>query len=158
MHFTTLHGIYCIQSRCMEFTAFNWDPLHHDAWNPLRSIKIHCTTLHGIHCNLSRSIGPCCMESTAFNRDAFYHSAWITLHLITLHVIHGILIGIHFTKLYGIDCIQSGCLIPRCMDYPTFNHNAWNPLHSNGMLWAMLHKIHCIQSCCMESTAFNHAA
>ncbi|WP_419288972.1 hypothetical protein, partial [Acinetobacter baumannii] len=69
MHFTTLHGIYCIQSRCMEFTAFNWDPLHHDAWNPLRSIKIHCTTLHGIHCILSRSIGPRCMESTAFNRD-----------------------------------------------------------------------------------------
>src|SRR5512136_3061429 len=53
MHFTMLHGMYCIQSRCMEFTAFNWDPLHNDAWNPLRSIKIHCTTLHGIHCILS---------------------------------------------------------------------------------------------------------
>src|SRR5512134_1459845 len=64
MHFTTLHGIYCIQSRCMEFTAFNQDPLGHDAWSPLRSIKIHCTTLHGIHCILSRSIGPRCMEST----------------------------------------------------------------------------------------------
>ncbi|MFW1752727.1 hypothetical protein, partial [Acinetobacter baumannii] len=37
-------------------------------------------------------------------------------------------------------------------------HCDWNPLHSIGMLWAMLHKIHCIQSCCMESTAFNHAA
>ncbi|MFW2011156.1 hypothetical protein ACG91E_20390, partial [Acinetobacter nosocomialis] len=60
--------------------------------------------------------------------------------------------------LHGIHCIQSGCILPRCMDYTAFNHNAWNPLHSIGMLWAMLHKIHCIQSCCMESTAFNHAA
>ncbi|MDC9991807.1 hypothetical protein PSW58_24000, partial [Shigella flexneri] len=25
MHFTMLHGMYCIKSRCMEFTAFNWD-------------------------------------------------------------------------------------------------------------------------------------
>ena len=46
------------------------------------------------------------------------------------------------------------------MEYTAFNHNAWNPLHSIGMLWAMLHKIHCIQSrCigprCMDSTAYN---
>ena len=47
--------------------------------------------------------------------------------------------------MHGIDCIQSGCIIPRCMDYLTFNHNAWNPLRSIGMLWAILHKIHCIQ-------------
>ena len=40
MHFTMLHGMYCIQSRCMEFTAFNWDPLHKDAWNPLHSLEI----------------------------------------------------------------------------------------------------------------------
>ncbi|WP_251844049.1 hypothetical protein, partial [Enterobacter kobei] len=38
------------------------------------------------------------------------------------------------------------------------HHTAWNPLHSIGMLWAMLHGIHCIQSGsigprCMESTA-----
>ena len=33
------------------------------------------------------------------------------------------------------------------MDFTAFNHNAWNPLHSIGMLWAVLHKIHCIQSC-----------
>ena len=119
MHFTTLHGIYCIQSRCMEFTAFNWDPLHHDAWNPLRSIKIHCTTLHGIHCILSRSIGPRCMESTAFNRDPF----------ITLH---------------GIHWVQSGCILPCCMESTAFSDAAWNALPSIGMLWAMLHKIHCI--------------
>src|SRR5512134_1227113 len=86
MHFTMLHGMYCIQSRCMEFTAFNWDPLHHDAWNLLCLIKIHCTTLHGIHCILSRSIGPRCMESTAFNRDPFSHAAWNTLRSIGMHL------------------------------------------------------------------------
>ena len=26
-----MNGIYCIQSPCMEFTAFNWDPFCHDA-------------------------------------------------------------------------------------------------------------------------------
>src|SRR5512136_2816260 len=41
--------------------------------------------------------------------------------------------------------------------------SSWNPLHSIGMLWAMLHKIHCIQSGsiapkCMESSACNDAA
>ncbi|WP_251842034.1 hypothetical protein, partial [Enterobacter hormaechei] len=68
------------------------------------------------------------MESSAFNRDAFYQAAWNPLHSITLH---------------GIHCIQSGCILPRCMEYTAFNHNAWNPLHSIGMLWAMLHKILC---------------
>ncbi|MDD0237783.1 hypothetical protein PSY40_22830, partial [Shigella flexneri] len=60
--------------------------------------------------------------------------------------------------LHGIQCIQLGFILQGCMELTAFNHNAWNPLHSIGMLWAMLHKIHCIQSCCMESTAFNHAA
>ena len=134
MHFTTLHGIYCIQSRCMEFTAFNWDPLRHDAWNPLRSIKIHCTTLHGIHCMLSRSIGPRCIESTAFNRDpfstlhgytgfnrdAFYHAASNPLHSVTLH---------------GIHCSQSGSIVTHCRETTAFNrhplhHAAWNPMRS----------------------------
>ena len=46
------------------------------------------------------------------------------------------------------------------MEYTAFNLAAWNPLHSIGMLLAMLHKIHCIQSrCigprCMDSTAYN---
>ncbi|WP_411132764.1 hypothetical protein, partial [Streptomyces sp. 030-HV] len=49
------------------------------------------------------------------------------------------------------------------MESTAFKHAAWNPLHSIGMLWAMLDNIHCIQSgCigphCLESTAFNHAA
>ena len=64
------------------------------------------------------------------------------------------------------------------MEYTAFNHAAWNPLHSIGMLWAMLqknplhsigmhwaslHGLQCIQSGsiapqCMESSAFNDAA
>ena len=129
IHFTTLHGIYCIQSRCMEFTAFNWDPLHNDASNPLRSIKIHCTTLHGIHCILSRSIGPRCIESTAFNRDPF----------ITLHRIH---------------CNQSESTPPHCTESTAFNrdplgHSAWNPLHSIGIHLTTLHGILFVQSGCI---------
>src|SRR5512139_3097595 len=111
MHFTMLHGMYCIQSRCMEFTAFNWDPLHNDASNPLRSMKIHCTTLHGIHCILSRSIGPRCIESTAFNRDPF----------ITLH---------------GIHWVQSGCILPCCMESTAFSGATWNPL--GGLAYTLL--------------------
>ena len=74
----------------------------------------------------------------------------------------------HSITLHGIHCIQSGCMFPRCMEFTAFNHNAWNPLHSIGMLWAMLHKIHCfknmlhgihcIQSRFMESSAFNRDA
>ncbi|MDX5053281.1 hypothetical protein, partial [Streptococcus suis] len=60
-HFFMLPGIHCIQSRCMESTAFNRDAFYQAAWNPLHSI-----TLHGIHCIQSR-----CMESTVFNQDAF---------------------------------------------------------------------------------------
>src|SRR5512145_2279118 len=45
--------------------------------------------------------------------------------------------------------------LPHRMEFTAFNHAARNPLHSIKMLCAMLHKIHCIQSCCMESTAFN---
>ena len=46
------------------------------------------------------------------------------------------------------------------MESSAFNDAAWNPLHSIGMFWAMLHKIYCIQSgCigprCMNSTAYN---
>ncbi|MFW1763802.1 hypothetical protein ACG9X4_20355, partial [Acinetobacter calcoaceticus] len=84
-----------------------------------------------------------CIKYTAFNRVPLLHTSWNTVHSITLH---------------GIQCIQSGFILPRCMEFTAFNHNAWNPLHSIGMLWAMLHKIHCIQTCCMESTALNHAA
>src|SRR5512145_2513667 len=109
MHFTMLHGIHCIQSgsivpRCMEFTAFNRNPLGHAAWNPLHSIGIHLTPLHGIHC---------------INRDAFYHAAWNPLHSLTLHGIHCInrdafnhaslnplhSLGIHLSMLHVIHCV-----------------------------------------------------
>ena len=127
MQFTMLHGMYCIQSRCMEFTAFNWDPLHHDAWNPLRSIKIHCIQ--------SGRFGPCWIISTAFNRDSLGLAAWNPLHSIMLH---------------GIHCIQSRSIGPRCMESTAFNwdpfrHASWNTLRSIGMHFTMLHGIHCIQ-------------
>ena len=165
----------------MECTAFN-----HAAWNSLHSIGIHCTMMHRIHCVQSKSIAPHCMESTAFNRDVWAmlykihciqsrciwprcmdstahncdplrHNEWNTLHSMTLH---------------GFDCIQSGCILPGCIEsmhsshctdstaynWDPLRHNAWNPLHSIRMLWAMLHKIHCIQSCSIKSTAFNQAA
>src|SRR5512134_535537 len=92
------------------------------------------------------------MESTAFN-----HAAWNPLHSIGMHFTK--LPGIHaFITLHGLHCIQSGSIAPQCMEYSAFIDAPWNPLHSIRMLWAMLHKIHRIQSCCMESTAFNHAA
>ena len=146
----------------MESTAFNRDSFYKAAWSTLHSI-----TMHGIHCIPSGCFGPCCIQSTALNRDALgltaynrdplHHNAWNHLHSMTLH---------------GIHCIQSRCILPgcmesmhssRCMDSTAYNrdplrHNAWNPLHSIRMLWAMLHKIHCIQSCSIKSTAFNQAA
>ena len=74
--------------------------------------------------------------------------------------------------LHVIHCIQSGCILPGCMESTAFNHAAWNPLHSIRMHFNKLHGIHsvitlhglrCIQSGsitpqCMESSAFNHAA
>ena len=108
--------------------------------------------LQKIHCIKSRCFGTCCKKSTAF-----IHAA-----------------GIHF--------IQSCCMVSTAFNRDVLGHAALNPLHSIGMLWAMLQNIHCIQSCCrnplhsimlhkihwipqgsissccMESTAFNHAA
>ena len=78
------------------------------------------------------------MESTAFNRDPLGHAAWNPLHSI----------GIHLTPLHGIHCVQSGCILPCCMESTAFNDTAWNPLHQSG----------CILPCCMESTAFSDAA
>ena len=46
--------------------------------------------------------------------------------------------------LHVIHCIQSGCILPGCMESTAFNHAAWNPLHS-----ITLHGIHCIQSGCI---------
>ena len=94
--------------------------------------------LHGIHC-----IKSCCIKSTAFNRVPFF----------TVH---------------GIHCIQSRCMESTAFNRYDLSHAACNPLHSIGMLWAMLHKIHCfknmlygihcIQSRFMESSAFNRDA
>src|SRR5512136_2565072 len=43
----------CIGPRCMDSTAYNRDPLRHNAWNPLHSMM-----LHGIHCIPSGCILP----------------------------------------------------------------------------------------------------
>ena len=60
--------------------------------------------------------------------------------------------------------VKSGSIAPQCMESSAFNDAAWNPLHSKGMVWAMFQKstafihaagIHCIQSCCIKSNAFN---
>ena len=139
-----LHGIQCIQSGCFwtcckKSTAVNRDAFGQASKNPLHSIMLPESTafnhtawnpLHSTGFNFFmlhgiNCIQSCCMESTAFNWDAFYQAAWITLHSITLH---------------GIHCV---------------NDAAWNTLPSIGMLLAMVHKIHCIQSCCMVSNAFN---
>ena len=143
MHFTLLHGIGCIQTQCMESTAFNRDTFYHAAWSALQSI-----TMHGIHCIQSACFGPCCIKSTAFN-----HAAWNPLYSFTLQkstefnkvpFLHAPLNPPHALMLHGIHSIQSGCILPGCMESTAFNDAAWNPLHSIGMLWAMLHKIHCI--------------
>ena len=60
--------------------------------------------------------------------------------------------------LHVIHCIQSGCILPGCMESTAFSHAAWNPRHSIRMHFTRLHIIQCIQSRCMESSAFNHAA
>src|SRR5512145_3116809 len=44
------------------------------------------------------------------------------------------------------------------MESSAFNHAAWNPLHSIGMQFTTLNGVHCIQSSCMESPAFNRDA
>ena len=61
----------------------------------------------------------------------------------------------HWASLRELNWIHTGSIVPQCRESSAFNDAAWNPLHSIGMLWAMLHKIHCIQSCCIKSTAFN---
>ena len=113
MHFTRLHGIHCIQSHCMESTAFNLA-----AWNPLHSIRMHFNKLHGIHsvitlhglrCIQSGSITPQCMESSAFN-----HAAWNPLHSI----------GMHFSSLHGVLCIQSCCIKSTAFHRDALGHAA----------------------------------
>ena len=149
---------------CRESTAFNRYPLPHAAWIPLHATWIHCPTLHAIHCihsgcisqrcmessafnhsacnsvHQSRPIGPCCMESTAFNQYPLRHAAWKPLHSI----------GIHWAKLHGIHCIQSGCFGPCCIQSTAFNRDAlgltaWTPLHIIGIHYTTMHGIICIQ-------------
>ena len=129
MLWAMLHKIHCIQSCCIISTAFNRVPLLHAAWNPLHSI-----TLHGIHC-----IQSSCMESTAFNQDAFYQAAWNPC--------------IHHTAWTPLHTIRIHCAT--MLGILAFIEASSNPLYSIGMLWAMLHKIHCIQSCSIKSPAFN---
>ena len=118
--------------------------------------------LHKIHWIPQGSISSCCMESTAFN-----HAAWNPLHSI----------GMHFTRLHGLHCIQLQCMVstasmtlhgihcvqfkyiaPHCMESTAFprdplGHAASNPLHSIGIHLTPLHGIHCI-----NRDAFYHAA
>ena len=128
--FATLHGINCIQSRCMDSTSFTRDAFHNAASDPVHSIM-----LHGIHCIQSGSIGPHCMESTAFTQYPLQHAAWIPLHPT----------WIHCPTLHAIHCIHSGCISQRCMESSAFNHSACNSVHQSRP----------IGPCCMESTAFN---
>ena len=151
----------------MDSTAYNRDPLHHNAWNPL-----HSMTVHGIHCIQSGCFWPCCIKSTAFNHPAGIHCIQLCsinrlhsmgFHLFTLHGINctqsrcikstafnQVALGLaswnplHSITLHGLHCIQSGCILPCCMESTAFSVAAWNALPSIGMLWAMLHKIHCI--------------
>ena len=146
IHFTTLHGLHCIQSQCMESTAFYQDALGHAAENPLHSIGMHWATLHRLHCIQSVSIAPQCKESSAF-----IDAAWTPLHSI------GMLLPccIKSTAFNRVPFLHTSW-------NTAFNHASWNPLHSIGMHFTRLHGIHCIQSRCMDSTAFEcsgfHAA
>ena len=139
-HFFTLHGLHCIQSLCMKFTALDLDAFYHAAW-----ITLHSMTLHGIHCIQSGCFGPCCIKSTAFNWDAFYQAVWITCNQSRC---------MESTALNRDDLGHApynpqhsiGMIWPRCMDSTAYNqdplrHNAWNPLHS-----MTLHGIHCIKT------------
>ena len=154
-----LHGIHCIQSGCilpgcmesmhssrfMDSTAYNRDPLQHAAWIPLHSTWIHCPTLHPIHCTHSGCISRRCMESSAF-----HHAAWNPLHSIR----------IHWGMQHGIHYIKSVSIALHCMESPAFNQDPLgqspcNPLHSLLMHFTLLHGLQCVQSHCMDSTAFN---
>ena len=151
----------------MESTSFN-----HAAWNPLPSIGMLLAMLHIIHCIQSGCIGPHCVNRTEYNRDPLCHNAWSLLHCMTLHGIHCIQSGClgpcckistAFIHAAGIQCIQSCCIKSTAFNRDecyhaasiTLYHNAWIPLPSIGMLLAMLHKIHCIQSGCIGPHCVN---
>ena len=85
-------------------------------------MRINCTTLHEIHW---------------LNRDVLGHAALNPMHSLRMHL----------SSLRGLHWIQSGSIAPKCIEFSAFHDTTWNPLHSIGMLWAMLQKIHCIQLC-----------
>ena len=147
INYTILQGIHCIQSVsvaacCMDSTACNLDTLPHAACNPLHSLWMYFTTLHAIHCihsgcisqrcmessafnhsacnsvHQSRPIGPWCMESTAFNQDPLGQAACNPLHSL----------GMHFTLLHGIQCIQSHCMESTSFNRYQLHQAAWKPL------------------------------
>ena len=129
MLWAKLQKIHCIQSCCMESTAFNRDAFYQDAWNPLHSI-----TMHGIHCIQSGCFGPCCKSSTAFNHAAGIHGIQSCCikdpSFNRIPLLHAAWNPPHSIMLHGIHCIQSGFILPGCMNYTAFNHK---------------HGIHCIQ-------------
>ena len=135
---------------------------------------------------------PCSMfESSGFYAVDFMQYDWMQWIPVSMIECSGFyaawpkaswLNAVDSIMLHVIHCIQSGCILPGCMESTAFNHAAWNPMHAIGMHFTRLHGIHCIQSCCgnplhsiilhgihciqsgfigprcLESTAFNHAA
>ena len=124
-----MHGIHCIQSCCMESTAFNRDALGLTPWTPLHSILMLLAMLHKIHC-----IQSCCRESTAFKQDAFYQAAWNPLHGIhsiqSGCILPGCMVPLHSIMLHGLHCIQSRCMESTAYNRDPLRQNALNLLHS----------------------------
>ena len=130
MLWASLHRLHCIQSVSIVPQCMESSAFNDAARNPLHSVWMLWAKLHKINC-----IQSCCIKSTAFNRVPFF----------TVH---------------GIHCIQSRCMESTAFNRYDLSHAACNPLHSIGMLWAMLHIIQCIQSGCIwprsiDSTAYN---
>ena len=104
--------------------------------------------LQGIQCIQSVSIATCSMDSTASNLDTLPQAACNPLHSL----------GMHFTMLHVIQCIQSCRMESTALKQDPFGQAACNPLHSLWMHFTLLHGIHCIQSVsitpsCMEATS-----
>ena len=51
--------------------------------------------------------------------------------------------------------ISTSSLEPPPTNFDSLPHAAWNPLHSPGMHYTLLHEIGCTQRQCMEAIAFN---
>ena len=168
----------------MECTAFNRDPLHNDASNPLRSIKIHCTTQDSsCICDLHHSSwqghilnplseardgtrnlmlpswcpsrpGELVVPAGTGTRPQVSRDIWLAYTTAIATRDPSHVCDLHHT-LHGINCIQSSWMESTAFNRDAFYHAAWNILYS-----ITLHGIHCIQlgsiaPKCMESTAFN---